>query len=289
MNQFSLFLVRALAVFLLIPLLLTVSFANDNKTQLLVQNKLRVLDFYIQRPNTLKQKNNTSNVAIKIQHKASLAKTQIQTLFDKQQYAEALAIADKALQDINKTNQILTKNKAKKQKEINHYNNVTKTINSFVKTFNKELNEAPENKLSKQHINKALKKASELVANNRYPQAIQVLEIVYQQLKEFIYQRRDNKTLVYSLNFASDKEEYEYEQKRYKSFKLLLEMTEKQQHSLSSKTRKSVRQLAIKSNALKQEAQQMASKNKYRDAINNLEESEKLLIRALRTMGLMIP
>jgi len=283
---------KVLAVVLPALLISEYSYSNSSKNEqeFLVESKLRMLDYVMQRSATVKRIQESKNSAAKQElEKAVKARNLAHQLMEKKQYAKAGVTVDKALQTITSANRLLIKKHSKSNKAKNRYETLQKTINSFVETFSQELTANSSQQINKQQIDSEMAKAAKKSVSNNYQQANQILEEVYQNLKEFIYQQRDNKTLVYSLDFANDKEEYEYEQKRFKSFQLLLEMAEKKNANISNKSKSLVKQFVSKSDALNQQAEELAKKEKYHDAIKKLEESAQHLTRALRTMGLMIP
>jgi len=266
------------------------SIAELNEDQVLIESKLRMLDYILQGSASVKKIQASENDEAKLElERAFQARQQAHQLLKKQRYKPAEKFADQALKIISIANRLLAKQNSQELKEESRYHILNKTIDSFLGTFSQELSTNTSGKTNKKTLDKDLFNAAELASKKQFSQANQILEKSYQNLKEYIYQQRDKQTLVYSLDFASDKEEYEYEQKRYKSYQLLLDMAKKKNTNISEKSNQLVKQFVDKSQQLNQQAKQLAKKEKHRDAIEKLEESAKYLSRALRTMGLMIP
>ncbi len=267
------------------------SFLSFEKSQRkLVKSKLKMLDFVLQSSSSVKRiKASNNTLALEELNKAIQARQQAEEYLKQGQYTKAGLASDKGLKLVSSASLLFNKKLALKKKEINNYKNLKATINSFVDTFSKELKSTPSGKFGQQQIDKEMARANEKFKLNQFQQANHILADVYQNLKAFIYQHRNKKTLVYSLDFANDEEEYNYEKKRHHSLIMLLEMSEKKKPDRSDNIRKLVQQFVKKSNLLKHQAQLLAEQKNYRAAINSLEESAKHLNRALRTMGLMIP
>ncbi len=129
-----------------------------------------------------------------------------------------------------------------------------------------------------------VKRAEELAESGQYSAAYLVLEGAYNQLLYAIKGLRDNQTVEYKLVFNSPQEEYEYEQRRYNSQRLLLAMT-MQERELNSDTRERLRSGMEKAASMHAKADALAAENLFHEAIKQEEEAIDALGSLLQLVG----
>ncbi len=137
-------------------------------------------------------------------------------------------------------------------------------------------------------VDKHLTRAKELYDRDQIAEARAALDEAYVAAKVAIEGLRGGDTLVRTLNFASKEEEYRYELDRNDTHKLLIEVLAKEKLE-SSGMGAMVQKFIDKANALRSEAESMASQGDFEGAIKTLEESTKNLVRAIRGAGIYIP
>lgn len=115
-----------------------------------------------------------------------------------------------------------------------------------------------------------------------------ILNDAYLSLKISLAQLRDGKRLVRSLHFETREEEYLYEIRRNDTHNMLINtvLKEKRADPRFGKLMDIPLNAAEKRRA---EAEQQAADGNFEDAIKTLEESTKLIIRAIRMAGIFIP
>lgn len=135
------------------------------------------------------------------------------------------------------------------------------------------------------HQAKAAKKFAE--AGN-LEQAKTRLDGVYEETKTELEKLREGETLVRTLEFASDEEEYRYELDRNDTHQMLVKVL-LEDRVKKPETRKLVDGFVAKSNALRSQAEAEAGSGGYDLAVKSLEKATKELQRAIRSAGVYIP
>lgn len=130
--------------------------------------------------------------------------------------------------------------------------------------------------------------ARKLLAAGAYEDARRMLDDAYEQAKAAVEQRRDGKTLVRSLHFETDQDEYRYEMDRNDTHQMLVRVV-LQERQPGAQARSLVDASMARAAELRQQAEQSAAGGAFREAIRLLELSTKELVRAIRGAGLYIP
>lgn len=112
------------------------------------------------------------------------------------------------------------------------------------------------------------------------------LDEVYVMAKLGIEKLRRGDTLVRSLNFASKEEEYHYEVDRNNTHQMLVTMLlDSKPDSAKEMAAKFVAQAKI----IREQADALAAKQSFEQAVTTMEESTKELVKAIRSAGIFIP
>ena len=137
-------------------------------------------------------------------------------------------------------------------------------------------------------VEKTVAAARELLAAGRHDEARKLLDGGYEIAKAAVEGLRDGKTLVRTLTFASDEEEYRYELDRNDTHQMLVRVVvgEKQPGAQAGAL---VDQAVQRAGELRRQAEQRAGGGAFRDAVRLLEQSTTELVRAIRSAGLYIP
>ena len=138
-------------------------------------------------------------------------------------------------------------------------------------------------------IEQQIAQAEALAAQGRYAQARPVLDRAYLTARVSIESLRRGDTLVRSLNFASPREEYEYEVDRNDTHRMLVGVVLGERKDASAEMPASMRGFADKAAALRTDADALARRGDYAGAIAVLENSTREWVRAIRAGGLYIP
>jgi tetratricopeptide (TPR) repeat protein len=132
------------------------------------------------------------------------------------------------------------------------------------------------------------KVARQLAEAGKVEQAKASLDGVYEETKTELEKLREGETLVRTLEFASDEEEYRYELDRNDTHQMLVKVLLEDRVKKAG-TRKQVDGFVAKSNALRSQAEAEAGAGAYGRAVDTLEKATKELQRAIRSAGVYIP
>ena len=134
-------------------------------------------------------------------------------------------------------------------------------------------------------IDKLIRDADAQVAQNNVKRGRAVLDHAYLRAKVQIERLRGGETLVRELKFDSKEEEYRYELDRNETYGMLMNLLVQpggaKEVELKAHVERAVR--------LRKDAEAVAAKKGYDDAVKTMEESTGEYQRALRTAGVMIP
>jgi len=137
-------------------------------------------------------------------------------------------------------------------------------------------------------VESLLQRASELAATGKIAEARKLLDEAYLSSKAAVANMRSGDTLVHSLSFASKEEEYRYELDRNHTHQMLIQMLLQEKRSdgaIDGMVRKS---LGVASR-LRKMAGDYAENHDFDAGIKTLEESTKVLVKAIRGAGVYIP
>lgn len=111
----------------------------------------------------------------------------------------------------------------------------------------------------------------------------------YLLAKVSIESLRRGDTLVKSLNFASKKEEYDYELDRNDTHRMLVTVLLTEKRAANPALDKMVQDNLDKAAKLRTEAERLAAQGGHEAAIGVLEDSTREIVRAIRAAGVFIP
>ena len=129
--------------------------------------------------------------------------------------------------------------------------------------------------------------SKQLADGGRLGDANKKLASAYKMLVEDLTKLRDGQEVVMSLKFETPADEYAYEQKRFGSSLVMIDMMIDEGRAEGQK-RKLVDNFVAEGNQLKVKAEVEASSQRHKDAIDLMEKATKQLNRALQSMGIPI-
>ncbi len=124
-----------------------------------------------------------------------------------------------------------------------------------------------------------------LAAQGRYEEARPVLDRAYLTARVSIESMRRGDTLVRSLNFASPREEYDYEVDRNDTHAMLIKVLLADRKDMAG----TLAPFTDKAAALRRDAEAKARTGDHAAGIRLLEDSTRELVRAIRSGGIYIP
>ncbi|MEH6627832.1 MAG: hypothetical protein V7739_15410 [Motiliproteus sp.] len=116
-----------------------------------------------------------------------------------------------------------------------------------------------------------------------------VLRSAFEMLRNDIEVMRGGQTLIRSLNFATKKEEYDYELERYKSQRVLVDVLLRDKMESSAYVAKQVSAYIKVAEEQRTIAESEAGNGNYEAAIAALGKARKQIVRSLRTGGIYVP
>jgi hypothetical protein len=134
-------------------------------------------------------------------------------------------------------------------------------------------------------IERQIGEAQGIAAQGRYEEARPVLDRAYLTARVSIESMRRGDTLVRSLNFASKREEYDYEIDRNDTHAMLIKVLLADRKDAAG----AMAPFTEKAAALRVEAEAQARKGDHAAGIRLLEDSTRELVRAIRSGGIYIP
>ncbi len=134
-------------------------------------------------------------------------------------------------------------------------------------------------------IERQIGEAQTIAAQGRYEDARPVLDRAYLTARVSIESMRRGDTLVRSLNFASKREEYDYEIDRNDTHAMLIKVLLADRKDAAG----SMAPFTEKAAALRVEAEAQAKRGDHAAGIKLLEDSTRELVRAIRSGGIYIP
>jgi len=129
--------------------------------------------------------------------------------------------------------------------------------------------------------------SKQLADGGRLGDANKKLASAYKMLVEDLTKLRDGQEVVMSLKFETPADEYAYEQKRFGSSLVMIDIMIDEGRAEGQK-RKLVDNFVAEGNQLKVKAEVEASSQRHKDAIDLMEKATKQLNRALQSMGIPI-
>jgi hypothetical protein len=138
-------------------------------------------------------------------------------------------------------------------------------------------------------IERQIGEAQALAAQGRVEEGRTILDRAYLTARVSIEAMRRGDTLVRSLNFASKREEYDYEIDRNDTHRMLITVLLSDRKDASGAMPASMQAFTDKATALRGEAEALARRADHAGAIKVLEDSTRELVRAIRSGGIYIP
>lgn len=134
-------------------------------------------------------------------------------------------------------------------------------------------------------IERQIGEAQSIAAQGRYEEARPVLDRAYLTARVSIESMRRGDTLVRSLNFATKREEFDYEIDRNDTHALLIKVLLSDRKDMVG----TMAPFTERAAALRAEAEAQAKRGDHEAGIRLLEDSTRELVRAIRAGGIYIP
>lgn len=168
------------------------------------------------------------------------------------------------------------------------YSQMSDQLRSFDNAYEKNLARGMKAKsgqeLDKAKFDQLIKEADGLAGQEQFEEAVKRLDRAYEMLTAALGALLQSQTVVYDKNFATPKEEYEYELSRYNSYADLIPLAIDQRKP-SEQIISQMNALAARAKEIRDEGVGLADKGDHKQAILALQAATERLQRALRLAG----
>ncbi|MES9975336.1 MAG: hypothetical protein ABW094_13835 [Candidatus Thiodiazotropha sp.] len=130
--------------------------------------------------------------------------------------------------------------------------------------------------------------ADRLAAAGKIKEAQIQLDIAYETVKQEVEKLRSGDTLIRSLVFASNEEEYAYELDRNETHFMLVKLL-LEDRDINAGTQSAVDEYLAEARRLRKLADKASEDGDFEEGIKKLEDSTKQIVRAIRRAGVYIP
>lgn len=204
---------------------------------------------------------------------------------------EAIEQLDEALRNLSKASSLLTGDKpgigSVQQKQFDEH---ASQIESYRRTLQDMMSTPQTATAARQlivRIDSMVAEGRKLFDNGQQVEANKRMAATYKLAVEEISRLRNGQEVVMRLQFASPREEFDYEQKRYYSNEILIGMMIREDRA-SGEARILVDTYLQGANAIKAEASGRAKAGDYAAAVKEMEKANLQLNRALQMMGVPV-
>ncbi|WP_434516050.1 hypothetical protein AB6Q56_05175 [Dechloromonas sp. ARDL1] len=265
--------------------------AETNEKLILAQQKAKLVETLINAPaiRAAQDSRNTEVIALIAQSRQLLAQAGSAIALAKAD--EAIEQLDEALRNLSKASSQLTGDKLgaggalKKQ-----FDEHAQQIESYRRTL-QDMTNTPQTAAAARQLIVRLDgmtaEARKLFDNGQQDEANKRMAASYKLAVEEISRLRNGQEVIMRLQFASPREEFDYEQKRFYSNEILVGMMIREERA-SGESRKQVDAYLQGANAIKADASNRASTGDYASAVKEMEKANLQLNRALQMMGVPV-
>jgi hypothetical protein len=177
----------------------------------------------------------------------------------------------------------------KRKADFNNRYDSTQTLLAAQKRIAKEKGAGPDVAETARQIEALMAEATQQAQAGTIDRARVTIDRAYLLAKASIGSMRRGDTLVRSLNFATKREEYDYELDRNDTHRMLVNVLLDERRAANPALDKSVQGFLDASARLRAAAEDQARAGSYDAAIKTLEDSTRELVRAIRGAGVYIP
>jgi tetratricopeptide (TPR) repeat protein len=281
--------IEVLICFLVFFTLTAQAATNTDKQRKLAEQKLKLVEMLVNSPAAKKKFVDSDADAADLIESGRTLITSARNHMGEGEYTQALQALDEALRQISRANkkrsgELSVSAQEKRLREMGE--RVASYRESMVElVHNEKIAEAAQSLL--ENVDALVNEANQLAAANRWGEANKKMAAAYKLEVEEISRLREGEEVLITLNFETPADEYAYEQKRFDSNMILVNM-KMDEGSPSSRQRRLVDGFVSKANSLKTEAEAHAVASDYKDAIQLMEQAAKQLNRALSSMGIPV-
>ncbi len=205
--------------------------------------------------------------------------------FEQGRMEEASELIKQVIRDLHGIANTLSEDQSEQAQYKERFDEMYKAVMSLRNNFG---NGVMVNQGKQEETNARISSARESANAGLYKKGIDELGLVYDALSKEVSDYYGDKTLYYALNFESEKEEYEYDMRRYRSYRMLL-MTVKEGKMDKSSVSGLIKGYIKESEKIKKQAQFYAETDDFTNAIRLMNNAFAMVERALRVSGSLLP
>ena len=263
---------------------------DSSKRLLLAEQKARLVATLTNTPamKAAPESNNAEVAAWAINSRLLLE--QARTAISMARAEEAIEKLDEALRSLSKSSSMLTSDTNGVAVQRRQFEEHATQIESYRRTLQDMANIPQTANAARQTITRLDQLTNEgrkLLESGKSEDANTRMASAYKLAVAEISRLRDGQEVVLRLQFASPREEFLYEQKRYHSNEILVGMMSKEER-VSPDTRKQVESYFNAAVNLKNDANSKATASDYPGAVKDMEKAIVQLNRALQSMGVPV-
>jgi len=205
--------------------------------------------------------------------------------------AEVPALLDQAANKMFMAVRLVRKPQGVEQKQVADYQRRRESVDALLvaqQRVSSEKKMAAEGATVLEQVEGLTSKADGLAQRQELEGAMVLVNQAYTVIKVSLKSMRGGDTLVRSLQFESEEEEYRYELDRNDTHAMLADIVLREKGA-SSGLGDMAAKLLEEATGLRKRAEREAADKKFAAAIESLEQSTKQLVRVIRSGGLYIP
>ena len=229
------------------------------------------------------------NEAIRMLAEAQDMWEQAEVKYEVGNYSAAAEFTRQGLAAVSAASRLVGDAARKTEYDRAHYETLRKRVLSFSEAFQRVVVEKPGQEiaalLDQEKVSGLLREAEGLAVQGDYEGANRQASVAASIVEQALASARDRDTLLHELSFSTQEEEYEYEKQRNMSYRLLVNMLEREE-TVNSTALAQVRAAVEENDGIRKAAEQMAQKGDMTAAIRQLEQGTERLARILRMSGL---
>lgn len=266
-------------------------FAETNQKLILAQQKAKLVETLINAPAIRAAQESRNLEALALIEQSRQRLSQAGNAIDLARAEEAIEQLDEALRNLSKASSLLTSDKPGAGSALRkQFDEHASQIESYRRTLQDMMNTPQTATAARQlivRIDGMVAEGRKLFDNGQHVEANKRMAATYKLAVEEISRLRDGQEVVMRLQFASPREEFDYEQKRYYSNEILIGMMIREDRA-TGEARNQVDTYLQGANAIKSEASGRAKAGDYAAAVKEMEKANLQLNRALQMMGVPV-
>jgi hypothetical protein len=278
-------------VLVILTICSTPVFAETNQKLILAQQKAKLVETLINAPAIRAAQESRNPEALALIEQSRQRLSQAGNAIDLARAEEAIEQLDEALRNLSKASSLLTSDKPGAGSALRkQFDEHASQIESYRRTLQDMMNTPQTATAARQlivRIDGMVAEGRKLFDNGQHVEANKRMAATYKLAVEEISRLRDGQEVVMRLQFASPREEFDYEQKRYYSNEILIGMMIREERA-TGEARNQVDTYLQGANAIKSEASGRAKAGDYAAAVKEMEKANLQLNRALQMMGVPV-